>query len=67
MDGRRVVITGMGIISPSGNDVATFWDNIVAGKCSIVPLKDFEDTGLPVYVAGVVKDFDPAEYGISLK
>ena len=67
METKRVVITGMGIISPSGNDVATFWDNIVAGKCSIVPLKDFEDTGLPVYVAGVVKDFDPAEYGISPK
>ena len=64
---KRVVVTGMGIVSPSGNDVATFWSNIVAGKCSIVPLEGFEDTGLPVYVAGVVKDFDPVSFGITPK
>ena len=67
MESKRVVVTGMGIISPSGNDIATFWDNIVAGKCCIVPFERFEDTGLPVYVAGVVKDFDPLEFGMSPK
>ena len=57
----------MGIISPSGNDIATFWDNITAGRCGIVPLEGFEDSGLPVYVAGVVKDFDPLQFGMTLK
>ena len=64
---RRVAVTGMGIISPSGNDIATFWDNIVAGRCAIVPLEGFEDMGLPVYVAGVVKDFNPLQYGLTPK
>jgi len=57
----------MGIICPSGNDLDTFWNNIVAGKCAIVPLEGFEQYELPVYVAGVVKDFDPTKYGITPK
>ena len=67
MDSKRVVVTGMGIISPSGNDVKTFWSNIVAGKCCIVPFKKFEDTGLPVHVAGEVRDFDPLKSGMTPK
>ncbi len=67
METKRVVITGMGVISPSGNDVATFWDNIVSGRCSVVALEDFAKTGLDIHVAGVVKDFDPSLYGISPK
>ncbi|MBO4765420.1 MAG: beta-ketoacyl-ACP synthase II [Bacteroidales bacterium] len=64
---RRVVVTGMGVVSPSGNDIATFWNNITAGKCAIVPLEGFEDTPLPVHVAGVVKDFSPLDFGMTAK
>lgn len=67
MKSRRVAITGMGIISPSGNDLASFWNNIVSGKCAIEPLRGFEETGLPVYVAGQVRNFDPLEYGLTAK
>ena len=67
METKRVAVTGMGVISPSGNDVATFWSNISAGRCAIVPLEGYEDTGLPVHVAGVVKDFDPLKYGMTPK
>ncbi|MBR3030196.1 MAG: beta-ketoacyl-ACP synthase II [Bacteroidales bacterium] len=67
METKRVVITGMGVVSPSGCDVATFWSNIVSGRCAIVPLEGFEDTGLPVHVAGVVKDFDPLKFGMTPK
>lgn len=67
MESNRVVVTGMGVISPSGNDVPTFWSNIVAGRCGIVPIGEFEDSGLPVHVAGVVKDFDPLQFGMTPK
>jgi 3-oxoacyl-[acyl-carrier-protein] synthase II len=61
---RRVVVTGTGIISPIGNDVETFWRNLVDGVCGIDFIKSFPTDDLPVHVAGEVKDFNPAEYGI---
>lgn len=64
---RRVVVTGMGVVSPSGCDVASFWSNIVAGKCALGPLEGYEDTRLPVYVAGVIRDFDPLAFGMTAK
>ena len=63
---RRVVITGMGVISPIGNDVKTFWENLKAGKCGISRLEGFEEYNLPIHVAGRVKDFDPLNYGLSV-
>ena len=63
---RRVVITGMGVISPIGNDVKTFWENLMAGKCGISRLEGFEEYNLPIHVAGRVKDFDPLNYGLSV-
>ena len=63
---RRVVITGMGVISPIGNDVKTFWENLKAGKCGISRLEGFEEYNLPIHVAGRVKDFDPLNYGPSV-
>ena len=63
---RRVVITGMGVISPIGNDVKTFWENLKAEKCGISRLEGFEEYNLPIHVAGRVKDFDPLNYGLSV-
>ncbi len=61
---HRVVITGLGVISPVGNTVAEFWNNLTAGKCGIDLIKGFEDYDLPIKVAGQVKDFDPVANGL---
>ncbi len=61
---RRVVVTGTGIVSPIGNDVPTYWNNLLAGVCGIDLIKSIPTDDLPVKVAGEVKDFNPAEYGI---
>jgi len=62
MSKRRVVVTGIGIISPVGNDVATAWANITAGKSGIGPITHFDASTFPTRIAGEVRDFDPAEY-----
>ena len=61
---RRVVVTGLGVISPSGNDVKTFWNNIINGVCGITEITQFPTDDLPSKVAGEVKDFDPKAYEI---
>ena len=61
---RRVVVTGTGIISPVGNDVKTYWKNIVEGNCGIELITSFPTDDLPAKVAGEVKDFNPADYEI---
>ncbi|GIP31577.1 beta-ketoacyl-ACP synthase II [Paenibacillus sp. J2TS4] len=55
---ERVVITGMGIISPLGNDVDTFWSRLVRGESGISVIDTFDTTGHKVKIAGLVKDFD---------
>jgi 3-oxoacyl-[acyl-carrier-protein] synthase II len=62
MSKRRVVITGLGIISPVGNDVATAWKNIREGVSGIGPITHFDATAFPTRIAGEVRDFDPANY-----
>src|ERR1700722_1734331 len=62
MSKRRVVITGLGIISPVGNDVATAWANILAGKSGIGPVTHFDASTFPTRIAGEVRDFDPAQF-----
>ena len=57
-------MTGTGVISPVGNDVKTFWQNIVDGVCGIGHIKSFPTDDIPVKVAGEVKDFNPADYNI---
>ncbi len=52
----------MGVISPVGNDVASFWDNIKAGRCGIGPITKFDTADFRVKVAGEVRDFDPRAY-----
>lgn len=61
---RRVVVTGTGVVSPVGNNVETFWNNVIAGVCGIDYIKAFPTDDLPVKVAGEVKDFVPSDYGI---
>lgn len=61
---KRVVITGLGIISPVGNDVPTFWNSLKEGVCGIESITDFPTDILPVKIGGRVKDFDPDRYGI---
>lgn len=57
---KRVVITGMGIISPLGNDLDTFWRNLVEGKSGISSIDTF-DVSTKTKIAGVVRDFNPEE------
>ena len=64
---KRVVVTGLGVVSPVGNNVETFWKNIVDGVCGIDFITQFPTDGLSVKIAGEVKDFKPADYGIEPK
>jgi 3-oxoacyl-[acyl-carrier-protein] synthase II len=59
---RRVVVTGLGIISPVGNDVATAWASILAGKSGIGPITHFDASTFPTRIAGEIRDFDPAQF-----
>lgn len=59
---NRVVVTGLGVVSPVGNDVETFWNNIKSGYLGIGPITNFDITDYKVKVAGEVKDFDPASF-----
>ncbi|MBQ8553047.1 MAG: beta-ketoacyl-ACP synthase II [Alistipes sp.] len=61
---QRVVITGVGVISPVGNNINDFWKNLTEGNCGIDTIKGFEDYELPISVAGQVKDFNPEECGL---
>jgi 3-oxoacyl-[acyl-carrier-protein] synthase II len=56
---RRVVVTGLGVVSPLGNDMTTFWNNILGGQCGIGPITRFDTTGYDCRIAGEVRDFDP--------
>ena len=59
---RRVVVTGLGMVSPVGNDVATAWKNVVAGVSGIGPITHFDAGAFPTRIAGEVKNFDPAQF-----
>ncbi|MCM8759788.1 MAG: beta-ketoacyl-ACP synthase II [Candidatus Omnitrophica bacterium] len=55
---RGVVITGLGLVTPVGNEVATTWKNLVEGKSGIGPIREFDATNFPTRIAAEVKDFD---------
>lgn len=59
---KRVVITGMGIISPIGNDIPSFWNSLTAGVCGIGPITAFDTTAYKVKLAAEVKNFEPLLY-----
>lgn len=61
---KRVVVTGTGVITPVGNDVRTYWKNLLDGVCGIDFITSIPTDDLPVKIAGEVKDFNPADYGI---
>jgi 3-oxoacyl-[acyl-carrier-protein] synthase II len=62
MSKRRVVVTGLGIISPVGNDIATAWDNVLKGVSGIGPVSHFDATTYATRIAGEVRDFDAAQW-----
>ena len=66
MSKRRVVVTGMGLISPVGNDVATAWDHVLKGVSGIGPVTHFDTSAYATRIAGQVRDFDPAQW-VALK
>ena len=59
---RRVVVTGLGIVSPVGNDLTTAWDNIVNGRSGVRRITRFDPSALTAQIAGEVKDFDVTQY-----
>jgi 3-oxoacyl-[acyl-carrier-protein] synthase II len=59
---HRVVITGMGVITPLGTGARVFWDNLLAGKIAVAPLTRFECEGFPSRVAAQINDFDASDY-----
>ncbi|KLI99788.1 beta-ketoacyl-ACP synthase II [Luteimonas sp. FCS-9] len=59
---RRVVITGIGILSPLGNDLASSWDGIVNGRSGIGPITHFDASGFATRIAGEVKGFDAGQW-----
>jgi len=58
---NRVVITGLGVISPLGNTVSEFWNHLIEGKCGIDFITKFDTTDFKVKIAAEVKDFDPRD------
>ncbi len=59
---KKLVITGMGVISPIGNTVDEYWDNLIAGKTGVGPIESIDTTDLPVTFAGEVRDFNAKDY-----
>src|SRR5258708_4527188 len=57
---RRVVVTGLGIVSPLGNDLDTFWSQLLAGQCGVGNITSFDASGYDTRIAAQVKNFDPA-------
>jgi beta-ketoacyl-acyl-carrier-protein synthase II len=57
---RRVAVTGLGLVTPLGNDMETTWSRLLEGRSGIGPIRGFDATGFPVRIAAEVKDFDPA-------
>ncbi|MFA4836879.1 MAG: beta-ketoacyl synthase N-terminal-like domain-containing protein, partial [Dehalococcoidia bacterium] len=60
--GRKVVITGLGVVTPIGLTVEDYWQGLVQGKCGIGPITLFDAGKFPVKVAAEVKGFDPTNY-----
>jgi len=60
--GKRVVVTGLGLVTPLGNDVTANWQNLLAGRSGISAVSRFDARSLPVRIAGEVRNFDPSAY-----
>ncbi|PIP21003.1 MAG: beta-ketoacyl-[acyl-carrier-protein] synthase II [Candidatus Omnitrophica bacterium CG23_combo_of_CG06-09_8_20_14_all_40_11] len=64
---NRVVVTGLGVITPIGNDIPTFWGALKSGKSGVGPITSFDASGFDSRIAAEVKGFDVTSYGISAK
>ena len=62
LDGRRVVITGMGVVAPNGIGIDNFWDSLVHGRSGVRKITHFDASSYPCQVAAEVPDFDPKDY-----
>jgi 3-oxoacyl-[acyl-carrier-protein] synthase II len=62
MSERRVVVTGIGVISPVGNDLQTFWKSLIEGRSGIRRFEAFDSTNFDCKIAGEVCDFEAAKY-----
>ena len=58
----RVVITGMGAVTPLGNDLDSTWQGLINGVCGVEKIAAFDASALPTQIAGEVKGFDPTPY-----
>ena len=56
---KRVVVTGLGVITPLGQGISAFWENLLAGQCGIGPVTAYDTEGYACTIAGEIKDFDP--------
>src|SRR5512134_3848625 len=61
-DSQRVVVTGLGALSPLGLNVAELWDGLVAGRSGIAAITQFDPEDMPTKIAGEVKGFDPTKW-----
>ena len=59
---KRVAVTGLGVLSCVGNDVRTFWDNLIHGVCGIDYITEYPTDNLAVKIGGMVRNFNPEEY-----
>ncbi len=62
MERRRVVVTGLGLVTPLGTGVKASWEALLEGRSGIGVIRTFDSSDLPVHIAGEVKDFDPLRY-----
>lgn len=67
MQKRRVVVTGLGMLSPVGLTAEESWQNLLAGKSGICPIEHFDTSSFSVKIAGLVKGFNPEQWGITRK
>ena len=62
MSNRRVVVTGIGVVSPIGSDLKSFWENVVNGKSGVRQITQFDSSTFDCHIAGEVPDFKPSLY-----
>ena len=62
MEKKRVVVTGMGVISPVGTGLDKFWESLINGKSGIDEITRFDTRDMPTRIAGEVRDFNPEDY-----
>lgn len=67
MSSRRIVVTGLGMVSPLGNTVEDSWQALIAGKSGIGKIDSFDTEGFATQIAGQIKDFDITQYGLTSK